>query len=197
MKRSVADMSRQEVQKQLEHNITKQTIGDKLSTFIAGGKLTPAQQKLLNENGVEIKSLTDKAIDKATKKYLNKDVAKALKIRDIAKYAKNKVRLVGVEGSIEGLEEVNQTMLTNRYRRGEYDDYDKSISAFNLNEIYENVALSINGIGNLLGVNTSDPDNSDNELRKAFNIGFASSILFSGGSHALRNIYGADESNLS
>jgi hypothetical protein len=151
----------------------------------------------LQDSSTETRAIVDKAIDKATSKYLGKDIQKALKARDVAKYLKNKVRLLGFEGAIEGLEEVNQTMLQNRYSRGEYDDYNKSVSMFDINELSENIALSINGIGNLLGINTSDPDNADNELRKAFNIGFASSILFAGGSHALKNIYGADESNLS
>ena len=197
MKRSAVDMTRKEVQRQLERNVVGETIGGKIANFVSGGRFTPAQQKLLAESNKEITSLVDKAIDKATKKYLSADIARSLKARDIAKYIKNKAKLIGYEGSIEGLEEVNQTMLSNRYGRGEYDDYNKPVSAFDLSEIYENVALSINGIGNLLGINTSDPDNADNELRKAFNIGFASSILFSGGSHALKNIYGADESNLS
>lgn len=197
MRGSAATMSRKAVQDQLEKNIMKQSFGDKIITRITGGKLTPAQQKLLQDSSTETRAIVDKAIDKATSKYLGKDIQKALKARDVAKYLKNKVRLLGFEGAIEGLEEVNQTMLQNRYSRGEYDDYNKSVSMFDINELSENIALSINGIGNLLGINTSDPDNADNELRKAFNIGFASSILFAGGSHALKNIYGADESNLS
>jgi hypothetical protein len=87
--------------------------------------------------------------------------------------------------------------LSNRYKAGEYNDYNKSVSAFDVNELVENIALSANSLGYLLGINSSDVDNPDNELRKAFNIGFASSILFSGASHAIKNIYDADESNLS
>jgi hypothetical protein len=71
---------------------------------------------LLKETSKDAKSITNLAIDKATSKFLNKDIAKTLKardiaktlkVRDIAKYLKNKVRLVAEEGAIEGFEEVN------------------------------------------------------------------------------------------
>lgn len=189
--------SRELLQKQATRNFTKNTISDKIGKYIRGGEYTPAQIGVEEASSGVLTALKDNAINKATKKYLQKDITKALMLKDIANYTAGKVKLLGAEGFLEGLEEVDQTMLTNRYKRGEFDDYRKNINAFDLDEVGQDVLLSLNGIGNMLGINTSDPDNADNELRKSFNIGFASSILFSGLSHAKGNIIGQHDDNLS
>ena len=169
----------------------------KILDKVTKGKFTPAQEKLAKITLPNVVAIKDKAIKDATAKMLGKDIARTLKARDIAKYLGSKAKLVAGEGVIEGFEEVNQQLLTNRYKAGEYDSYKGDASIFDVNELFENIALSTNSLGYLLGINSSDVDNPDNELRKAFNIGFASSILFSGVSHAAKNIYGADENNIS
>lgn len=169
----------------------------KILDKVTKGKFTPAQEKLAKITLPNVVAIKDKAIKDATAKMLGKDIARTLKARDVAKYVGSKAKLITTEGVIEGLEEVNQTLLSNRYQRGEYDEYTKSQSMFDLDELSENIALTLNGIGNLFGINTSDPDNGSSELRKAFNVGFASSVLFSQVSHAANNIYGAHDDNLS
>lgn len=178
-------------------NVHEPSTFTKILDKVTKGKFTPAQEKLAKITLPNVVAIKDKAIKDATAKMLSKDIARTLKARDIAKYVGSKAKLITAEGAIEGLEEVNQTLLSNRYQRGEYDEYTKSRSMFDLDELSENVALTLNGIGDLFGINTSDPDNGSSELRKAFNVGFASSVLFSQVSHAANNIYGAHEDNLS
>lgn len=79
---------------------------------------------------------------------------------------------------MESLEEGNQHLLQQRYTRGEYDDYDKPQSAFSIPEVFNNIAMYKDAIGNFLGINYGDPDNDSKELRKAMLIGAALGPIF-------------------
>lgn len=138
----------------------------------------------------------DHAIDKATKKMLEKDLAKALVTRDVAKYVASKADLMLTENALEGLEEINQYVLSTRYKKGEYDDYSKDVSLFDVNEAIENIGLSINGLGNFFGLRSDFAEDEEQELRKSGIIGFVSATMFGGLSHAKGNIYNASDDNL-
>lgn len=170
----------------------------KILDFIDGGNhgLALAQKKLAAETIPSVKGIMDHAIDKATKKMLEKDLAKALVTRDIAKYVASKADLMLTESALEGLEEINQYVLSTRYKKGEYDDYSKDVSLFDVNEAIENIGLSINGLGNFFGLRSDFAEDEEQELRKSGIIGFVSATMFGGLSHAKGNIYNASDDNL-
>lgn len=85
---------------------------------------------------------------------------------------------MAVSSVMESLEEGNQHLLQQRYTRGEYDDYDKPQSAFSIPEVFNNIAMYKDAIGNFLGINYGDPDNDSKELRKAMLIGAALGPIF-------------------
>lgn len=170
----------------------------KILDFIDGGNhgLALAQKKLAAGTTPSVKGIMDHAIDKATKKMLEKDLAKALVTRDVAKYVASKADLMLTENALEGLEEINQYVLSTRYKKGEYDDYSKDVSLFDVNEAVENIGLSINGLGNFFGLRSDFAEDEEQELRKSGIIGFVSATMFGGLSHAKGNIYNASDDNL-
>jgi len=95
--------------------------------------------------------------------------------------AKGAAKILAYEGVLEGGEEGVQTILSKNFRNGLYDDStNKQESMFDLNELLNLPGLYSRAYLDYFGLNDDDPYNADPELRKAMNIGYASSIMFSG-----------------
>jgi hypothetical protein len=74
-------------------------------------------------------------IKKASARFIKKDMPRAaLFAEHAAKYVGNKAKVLGFTGAQESLEEGVQTLLTNKYNRGEFDDYEKGVSMFDIAE---------------------------------------------------------------
>jgi len=118
--------------------------------------------------------------------------------RDLSMYAVNRIPYAVASSITEGIEEGQQELLKERYRRGEYDDYSKPYNMFDLVEGLSTLTLANGAIGDYFGINYGDLDNDSQNVRKVMNIGFASSMLFSNAQHALTNvpILDADNANL-
>jgi hypothetical protein len=163
--------------------------GKAVKSFVSGGVT-----KALGKNADKITGFVDNSISRITKHFLAKDAPKlALQFNRTAKYGKDLTKLLVFEGVSEGLEEAQQTMLSNRYKRGEYDDYNKTPSTFSVGELIHNTGLISNAALNVLGLNPGDPDNGTDEIRKSFLIGAYSSMMFSGIIGAASNIFSADD----
>uniref|UniRef100_A0AAU8B7X4 Uncharacterized protein n=1 Tax=Dulem virus 42 TaxID=3145760 RepID=A0AAU8B7X4_9CAUD len=140
-------------------------------------------------------------IDKVTKKFLAKDHPKlALWTNHAGEYLKDKLKLAAYEGFMESGEEGVQELLKNRYVRGEYDDYNRAYSMFDVAEIANIPGLYTEAMLDYLGLNSNDPDNASENIRQAMNIGFSASFMFSGALKSLSNIssdpYISNERNL-
>lgn len=138
-------------------------------------------------------------IDDAAKFFVKKDAPKAaLWFRDISKYAINRLPFAFGSSIKEGIEEGQQELLHNRYMRGEYDSYTRPETMFDTAEMLSALDLAGDAIANYIGVGVGDVDNGSQDLRKAMNIGFASSWLFSNVRHAANNInfLNADQTNV-
>ena len=86
------------------------------------------------------------------------------------------------------IEEGQQQLLQSRYNRGEYDDYKKETSMFDINEFVLNNALATTAVADYFGAGWWDANNGDSDLVKAMNIGFWSSVVQGNMHHALTNI---------
>jgi hypothetical protein len=82
-----------------------------------------------------------------------------------------------IVGASEGIEEGQQQLLQNRYQRGEYDNYKGIQSKFDIDSVFNDVRLGLESVADYYGINSYDPDNGSEELRKAMNTGFISGIL--------------------
>jgi hypothetical protein len=163
--------------------------GKAVKSFVNGGVT-----KALGKNADKITGFVDNSISRVTKQFLEKDAPKlALTFNRTAKYGKDLAKLLVLEGASEGLEEAQQTMLSNRYKRGEYDDYKHGTSIFSIPELINNTGLISNAALNVLGLNPGDPDNGTDEIRKSFLVGAYSSMMFSGAMGAASNIGSADD----
>lgn len=204
--RAVKSMLARDVSKELQQtaaaDFAKRTMSSsaekRLFGFIDGGNksMTFAQKQLASGNTPGVRGIVDLAVDKATKKMIQNDVSKGLIVRDVARYIASKADLLLAQSTLEGIEEINQYMLQTKYKKGEFDDYNKDVSLLNVNEVIENIGLSINGLGNFFGLRTDFSEDEEQELRKSGVIGFASSFLFSNAAHAKGNIYNASDDNL-
>jgi len=65
--------------------------------------------------------------------------------------------------------------------RGEYDQYNKDRSMFDLSELVLNQGVAATSIADYFGAGSWDPDNGSEDLVKAMNIGFWSSLIQSKG----------------
>ena len=139
----------------------------------------------------------DRMIKKASTRFVKKDMPRAaLFAEHAAKYAGNKAKVLGFTGVQESLEEGVQTLLTNKYNRGEFDDYQKNTSLFDIAEFAQNPLLAMEAVEAYIGASFGAPGIDGEEVRKAMNMGFWSSIIQSGGMHALTNFTGPTEDNL-
>nr|DAU12082.1 MAG TPA: hypothetical protein [Caudoviricetes sp.] len=163
--------------------------GKAVKSFVNGGVT-----KALGKNADKITGFVDNSISRVTKQFLEKDAPKfALTFNRTAKYGKDLVKLLVLEGASEGLEEAQQTMLSNRYKRGEYDNYKRGTSVFSIPELINNTGLISNAALNVLGLNPGDPDNGTDEIRKSFLIGAYSSMMFSSAMGAASNLTSSED----
>lgn len=157
------------------------------SKIIEGTAMAGAAKKTAN-------GIIDSFIDKAANKVAS-NLATKVAIARTSKYIKNKAKTFGMVGLIEGVEEGQQQLLQNRFARGEYDGYDRYESAFDLPSVFEDAGLAFDALRAYWGLNPSDPDNSNEELIKAMNIGAVTGMMFGLG-HTLTNIMPSDQDNI-
>jgi hypothetical protein len=120
----------------------------------------------------------------------------ALMGEHLAKYEGRKFRTLLGTALSESAEEGVQNLLSSRYMRGEYDDYRKKQSMFDLSEFVSNPGIAATAVADYFGAGVWDPDNGSEDLVKSMNIGFWSSLIQSRGQHALTNLAGASNENI-
>ena len=153
-------------------------------------------QEVRNNYKPLLQSVSDATVGKIAKKFIQKDLPKlGLYTKHIGEYAINTLPLLVGEGISEGVEEINQEILQSRYRRGMYDSYDKPESMFGMHEVFDNIGLAGEGALAYWGVHPQDPGLSTQDIRKAFNVGFISSLMFSKAMHATSNLLPVDANN--
>ena len=149
----------------------------------------------------------DSAVDKLANRFIQKDVesaakfasnaAKGLYTKSLGKYLKNKANLLLAEGISEGIEEGQQQILQDRYGRGVYDNYNRAQNMFDVDEVFNNVGLAGESLLAYFGLKPFDKNLNTEEIRKAMNIGFISSVMQSGIMHSAKNAIGTyDDTNI-
>ena len=81
--------------------------------------------------------------------------------RDVANYTVNRLPLFIESPISEGIEEGQQELFKERYKRGEYDDYSKPYSMFDLTEGLSTLTLANGAIGDYFGLNYGDIYNGE------------------------------------
>lgn len=151
----------------------------------------------IQQNGPMFTGILDAATNKVAKRFFQKDfknavdagnnIRKALNSKAIMKYLGDKAKLIGFEGVTEGIEEGQQEVFQQLYQSGAYDDYVRPYDVFNIGEMLDDVDVAKQVLFAYMGLNDDPRINSD-EIRKAMNIGFISSIIQSGAMGAFKNI---------
>lgn len=197
--------------------LTRNYYGDeyagKISKDLYGGK-NIFKQRMLDDANLEIQSTFDAAIDKATRAFVKHDMPKLAAIsatvgkmnkipqellkRGMTKSAlmakttgagiKNTAKTLVPVGIEEGVEEGVQHLLQQRYQRGEYDDYDRPSSMFNIGDVFANVNLAQQAVLASMGLLDGDLENDSKELRRAMTIGTVSGMMFPLGFGAVKNL---------
>lgn len=169
--------------------IGDKTLGQRLGTKLYAPDEKVANFKYAEEMEKRIDGIFDGFVDKAAKKLIEGNHAKlALLQKHALQYIKNKgTKVLGTSAS-EMIEEGQQQLLQSRYNRGEYDDYKKETSMFDINEFVLNNALATTAVADYFGAGWWDANNGDSDLVKAMNIGFWSSVVQGNMHHALTNI---------
>ena len=145
--------------------------------------------------------MTDKTITKLFGEGVERTAAK-LKTLHTLQWLKGLAKKGMFTGIVEGVEEGQQQLLQDRYRAGEYDDYNSPefestllnpFTLFDIPSSLRDLELGTAALGCYLGINFGDPDNGNAELRKAMTTGAVTGMLFSG-LHAfgLSNLQRAD-----
>jgi hypothetical protein len=137
------------------------------------------------------------ATDKIANRFIKKEAAsaqqfannmtKGLYAKSLGNYLKSKSKLLLAEGISEGIEEGQQQILQDRYARGLYDDYNRSENILDVDEVFGNIGLAGESMLAYFGLKPFDKNLNTDEIRKAMNIGFASSIMQSGVQHSAKN----------
>ena len=155
-------------------------------------ELVGVQDYLPTFNGI-FNAATDKIANRFIKKeaasaeQFASNVTKGLYTKSLGNYLKNKSKLLLAEGISEGIEEGQQQILQDRYARGLYDEYGKDANILDIDEVFGNVGLAGESVLAYFGLRPFDKNLNTDEIRKAMNIGFASSIIQSGVQHASKN----------
>lgn len=134
-------------------------------------------------------SITDRIINKALGEG-EKNLVKKIKLSHIADFLKKKAKQSLFVGASEGVEEGQQQLLQSRYQRGEYDNYKGVQSNFDIGSIFSDVRLGLESVADYYGVNPYDPDNGNEELKKAMNTGFIAGVLNSQLMGSFSNLFG-------
>ncbi|QWM90615.1 hypothetical protein [uncultured phage cr61_1] len=149
----------------------------------------------------------DSTVDKLANRFIRKDVdsavkfannaAKGLYTKSLGNYLKHKADLLLFEGTSEAIEEGQQLILQDRYGRGLYDNYNRAQNMFDVDEIFNNVGLAGESLLAYFGLKPFDKNLNTEEIRKAMNIGFISSVMQSGLMHSAKNLIGThDDTNI-
>lgn len=144
-----------------------------------------------------MQAVSDATIGKAANKFIKDGaIKKGLFLKHTGEQILKKAPLIVGESLSEGLEEINQELLQSKYQRGLYDEYNRTPSMLDFNEVFDNVNLSFEGIAAYAGITPWDPELSVEDVRKAFHIGAATSGLFAGMLRATSNIVHTDNPNM-
>lgn len=141
------------------------------------GKAASLAERTIEAYG---RDATNSVISKVARKFIAKDSPKlGLMLGHTGRFIADKAKLAAYEGVMESAEEGAQELLQSRYMRGEYDNYNRSQSAMDLDELASLPNLYKDAVLDYMGLNAGDPDNASENIRKAMNIGFGASFMFS------------------
>lgn len=167
----------------------------------AASKINPMN----TERGQAIMARVSNFNKRIADKFTSKDMPfvrtkKGRVLQYLGKKAKDYGKIAAYESVLEGGEEGVQQILTSDYVSGKYDkDSYAPTSYLDLHSFSEIPNLYANAFLDYLGLNTDDPYNADKELRNAMNIGFISSLMFSGvlkgGSNVMSNAFNNPSNN--
>ena len=144
-----------------------------------------------------VRALFGNLISSASRKLIQKDMPRAgLALQHIAKWATPDIKKLVPTMFIEGSEEGVQHLLQQRYQRGEYDNYDHTSSMFNVPDVLDDMMITSQALGDYLGINTGDPDNASDQIRKVMNIGSMVAMFFPMAQHAATNFVPSDADNI-
>ena len=162
------------------------------------GKYGPIMPSLLESKSSSImQSISDATVGRVADKFIKDGaIRRGLFLKHAGEWALKKIPLIAGESFSEGLEEINQEILQSRYKRGMYDDYNTEPGILDVHEVFGNVGLSFEGLAAYLGIHPQDPELSEEQIRRAFHIGAASSALFAGLLRASSNLTESDQANL-
>lgn len=185
--------------------IGEKTLGQRLGTQIYApdsrvmtfgermgyGEIRPVTSnfKYAEDMASRVDGIFDATVNKAVTRFVNQNHAKvALYTKHIANFAKGQTKKLAATGAIESIEEGQQHLLQERFNRGEYDDYNRETSMFDINEFVMNNGLAATAVADYFGLGFWDGNNGDQNLVKAMNIGFWSSLVQSKLFHSFGNI---------
>lgn len=158
----------------------------KAASTKVGGYLSNVSSKVADKYNRVTQAMTDKAVTKMFGSGVESTVNK-LRALHAFRWVKDKAKKGMFTGFVEGTEEGQQQLLQSRYQRGEYDEYDSPTydsTVFNPTTLFDipsslkDLDLGTAALACYLGINFGDPDNGDEELRKAMTTGATTGMLF-------------------
>ena len=186
--------------------IGNKTLGQRMGTRMSPWIYENADKKIVEQSMDAVDGFFAKKINKAAEAFMKKDMPRtALFTKHAAEYVGRKAKTLAGTAISESIEEGQQNLLQSRYERGEYDNYRNDESMFDINEFVANSGLALTAVADYLGLGFWDANNNrfwdeehnnGKELRQAMNVGFWSSWIQSQGQHALTNIAGASNENI-
>lgn len=157
----------------------------KAASTKAGAYLSNVSSKVTDTYNRVAQAMTDKAVTKMFGSGVESTVNK-LRALHAFRWVKDKAKKGMFTGFVEGTEEGQQQLLQSRYQRGEYDEYDSPtydstvfnpITLFDIPSSLKDLDLGTAALACYLGINFGDPDNGDEELRKAMTTGATTGML--------------------
>ena len=158
----------------------------KAASTKAGAYLSNVSSKVADKYNRVTQAMTDKAVTKMFGSGVE-STANKLRALHVFRWVKDKAKKGMFTGFVEGTEEGQQQLLQSRYQRGEYDEYDSPtydstvfnpITLFDIPSSLKDLDLGTAALACYLGINFGDPDNGDEELRKAMTTGATTGMLF-------------------
>lgn len=182
-----------EVAQGARKTVTK-TIGRTMSAF--SEKPFQAAAKFYRSSNAYIhRGLLDATLEKAAKSWLKNSPKLLLYGSSVAKYLTKRAPLMIGEALSESIEEGQQNLLQYRFKKGDYDKFNKQEQMLDVREIFGDAELAATAVANYYGYGNME-DSARKELVKAMNIGFWSSFAFSQGSHVASNLTGSRNDNI-
>ena len=186
--------------------IGNKTLGQQLGTRTAPWIYENSDKRIVQQSMDAVDGFFSKKINRAAEAFMKKDMPKmALFTKHAAEYIGKKAKTLGGTAISESIEEGQQNLLQSRYERGEYNKYRNDESMFDVNEFVANSGLALTAVADYFGLGFWDANNNrfwdeehnnGKELRQAMNVGFWSSWIQSQGQHALTNLAGASNENI-